>query len=146
MANVLNKLIEYKRKYSSTVMWRLSAHAKLVEANLHEGEQVLYAFAGQKDNNHFGFFNTYVLVLTNERLIIAQKKLIIGYSLNSITPDLFNDLRIVSGVIWGAVTIDTVKEVVYLTNISKKSLPEIQKTITKFMLDEKKKYVIKEEK
>ncbi len=146
MANVLRKLIEYKQKYSSTVMWRLSAHARLVEDNLHEGEQVLYAFAGQKDNNNFGFFNTFVVVLTNERLIIAQKKLIVGYSLNSITPDLFNDLRIVSGVIWGAVTIDTVKEVVYLTNISKKSLPEIQKTITKFMLDEKKKYVIKEEK
>ena len=144
MANVLNKLLEYKKKYSGTIMWRLRAHANLVESNLHEGEEVLYAFAGQKDLNHFGFFNTFVVVLTNERLIMAQKRLIVGYSLNSVTPDLFNDLRIDSGLIWGSVTIDTVKEVLYLANISKRSLPEIQKTITKFMFDEKKKYNIKE--
>ena len=146
MANVYNKLREYKKKYSGTVMWRIKSHARLVEENLHDGEEVLYAFAGQKDTNNIGFFNTFVVVLTNTRLIVAQKRLIVGYSLNSVTPDLFNDLRIVSGVVWGAVTIDTVKEVIYLTNISKNSLPEIQKTITKFMINEKKKYSKNEEK
>lgn len=143
MANVYEKLREYKKRYFSTIMWRTKAHSKLVEENLHEGEEIIYAFAGQKDTNHIGFFNTFVVVLTNTRLIVAQKRLIVGYSLNSITPDLFNDLRIVSGVVWGAVTIDTVKEVIYLTNISKKALPEIQKTITKFMINEKKKYIVK---
>ena len=146
MANVYKKLKEYKKKYPSTIMWRIKSHAKIVEENLHDGEEVLYAFAGQKDSNNFGFFNTFVFVLTNERLIVAQNRLLVGYSLNAITPDLFNDLRIVSGIIWGAVTIDTVKEVIYLTNISKKSLPEIQKNVTKFMIKEKKKYVINEEK
>lgn len=140
MANVLNKLLNFKRKYSSTVSWRLKAHAKVIASNLHEKETITYAFAGQKDTNHFGFFNTFAVVLTSERLIVAQKRLIVGYSLNSITPDLFNDIQITSGLIWGAVTIDTAKEVIYLSNISKKALPEIQKTVSKFMIAEKKKY------
>lgn len=140
MSNVLNKLLEFKRKYSSTIMWRLFAHSKVVEANLHDGEEVLYTFGGQKNQNHLHIFNTYVIVLTNERLIYAQKRLIVGFSFNSITPDMFNDVQITSGLIWGSVIIDTIKEVIYLTNVSKKALPEIQKTISKFMITEKKKY------
>jgi len=137
---VLNKLKEFKYKYSSTIMWRISKHAKVVEANLHDNEEVLYAFCGQKNHKHLDIFNTYAVVLTSERLIFAQKRLIIGFSLNSITPDMFNDIKITSGLIWGSVMIDTVKEVVYLTNISKRSLFEIQKTISKFMITEKKEY------
>lgn len=140
MSNVLNKLLEFKRKYSSTIMWRLYPHSKVVEVNLHEGEEVLYAFGGQKNQNHLHIFNTYVIILTNERLIYAQKRLLIGFSFNSITPDMFNDVQITSGLIWGSVIIDTIKEVIYLTNVSKKALPEIQKTISKFMITEKKKY------
>ena len=138
--NVLNKLREFKYKYSSTIMWRVAKHAKVVESNLHEGEEVLYAFAGQKNHNHLDIFNTYAVVLTSERLIFAQKRLIIGFSFNSITPDMFNDIKITSGLIWGSVMIDTVKEVIYLTNVSKKALSEIQKTISKFMITEKKEY------
>lgn len=144
MAGVLNKLLEYKQKYASTIMWRVCAHSKIVEANLHEGEEVLYTFAGQKNSNHLDIFNTFVIALTTERLIFAQKRLIVGFSFNSITPDMFNDLQITSGLIWGTVIIDTVKEVVYLSNISKRSLPEIQKNITKFMIEEKKKYALKD--
>ena len=144
MNSVLDKLVEYKSRHPFTVMWRIRRHAKVIQCNLHEGEEVLYAFGGQKDNNHFGFFNTIIVVLTNERLIVAQKRVFPGYSLNAITPDMFNDLQIISGLVWGAVNIDTVKEAVYVSNLSKSALPEIQKTITKFMITEKKKYPIRE--
>lgn len=140
MGNVLNKLKKFKYKYSSTVMWRIGAHAKVVEANLHDGEEVLYAFAGQKNHNHLDIFNTYVIILTSERLIFAQKRLIFGFSFNSITPDMFNDIKITSGIIWGSVMIDTVKEVIYITNVSKQALSDIQKNISKFMISEKKNY------
>ena len=63
-----------------------------------------------------------------------------GYSLNSITPDLFNDMQIFKGLIWGKVTIDTVKETVILTNLDKNSLIEIETVISQFMMEEKKKY------
>lgn len=72
--------------------------------------------------------------------MIAQKRVLFGYSLNSITPDLFNDMQIYRGILWGKITIDTVKEVVILTNLDKKSLPEIETNISEFMMKEKKKY------
>ena len=78
--NVLNKLKEFKYKYPSTIMWRLRKHAKIIEANLHNGEEILYAFAGQKNQNHLHIFNTNVVVLTSERLLFAQKRLIFGFS------------------------------------------------------------------
>ena len=140
MNSVLKKLKEFKYKYSSTIMWRINAHSKIVEANLHENEEILYVFAGQKNHSHLDIFNTFVVVLTTERLIFAQKRIIFGFSFNSVTPDMFNDIKITSGIIWGSVMIDTVKEIIYLTNISKKALPDIQKNISKFMIFEKKEF------
>ena len=58
----------------------------------------------------------------------------------SITPDLYNDMEIFKGLIWGKITIDTVKEKVILTNLSKKGLDEIETTISEFMMKAKKKY------
>ena len=49
---VYEKILNFKRKYPSTIAWRLKAHSKVVEKHLNQGEKVLYAFAGQK-NNHF---------------------------------------------------------------------------------------------
>ena len=138
--SVLTKLIEFKQKYPGTVMWRTAKHAKIIEQNLHVGEEIKYIFAGQKNYNHWDIFNTFVVLLTNERLIIAHKRLIIGLTFNSVTPDMFNDIKITAGLFWGTVAIDTVKEVVVLTNISKKALPEIQRTISKAMIAGKKEY------
>ena len=53
---------------------------------------------------------------------------------------MYNDLKISSGVIWGKVYIDTIKELVTLTNIDKKALTEIETQITSYMMEEKKKY------
>ena len=54
---------------------------------------------------------------------------------------MFNDLTIKTGIIWGKVCLDTVKEVVVLSNISKASVSEIETAITEYMMHEKKKYV-----
>ena len=49
-------------------------------------------------------------------------------------------MEVYMGIIWGKMTIDTVKEEVIITNLSKKSLPEIETQISEFMMEEKKKY------
>ena len=56
---------------------------------------------------------------------------------------MFNDLEVYEGLIWGMITIDTVKELVNLSNIDKKALPEIETNVTSFMMEEKKKYNLK---
>ena len=131
---------EFKKKYPSTICWwRTKKHAKLVDDNLNPGEEVIYAFAAQNNNDHGNIFDTGVLALTNQRLIVAQNRLLIGYKINSITPELYNDMQINVGIIWGTVTIDTMKEVIYFSNISKKALPEIQITINSYMVEARKK-------
>ncbi len=140
MASTYELVKEFKNKYKSTICWRIKKHSKLIDNNLNSDEKVLYAFAAQNDDSHRSIFNTAVLALTNERLLIAQDYIILGYRLNSVTPDLYNDLQIYAGIIWGTVTIDTAKEVLNFSNISKKALPEIQTSISSFMIEAKKKY------
>ncbi len=141
MGEVYNQIKIFKKKYPKTVTWwRLKSHAAVVERHLNPGEKVLYAFAGQKNDLFYDWFSTCVVVVTNKRLLIGQKRLVFGYFLTSITPDLFNDLEVYQGIIWGKVTIDTVKEVVVISNLAKKSLPEIETNVTEFMMEEKKKY------
>lgn len=140
MNSVYSKLKEFKSKYSSTIAWRLKSHAKVVEKHLNPGEEVIYAFAAQKGFSTFDIFSTYAIVLTNKRIILAQKRLLFGYLFLAITPDLFNDLTVNTGMIWGKVNIDTVKETVILSNISKSAVDEIETNITEYMMSEKKKY------
>ena len=63
-----------------------------------------------------------------------------GYKFTSITPDLYNDLEVEARLIWGLLTIDTVKERVFLSNLPKSSLPELETKITSFMQEAKKQY------
>ena len=78
-------------------------------------------------------------------MIIAQDNIIVGYDLNSITPDLYNDMQLHAGILCRIITINTVKETVYFSNLSKRSLPEIQKEISSFMNEAKKNYHKKDE-
>lgn len=59
----------------------------------------------------------------------------IGYFFDSITPEMFNDLKVRSGIIWGKIIIDTIKEIVILSNISKSALVEIEEEITSAMME-----------
>lgn len=140
MASVYNLALDFKLKYPFTIGWRIKKNSSVIEKHLNPGEKVLYAFVAQKNNNPFNILGTAVIALTNQRILIGRKRVVIGYFLDSITPDLFNDLKVSSGIIWGNIYIDTVKEFVTLSNISKSALPEIETKITSFMMDEKKKY------
>lgn len=135
-----DKVKKFKKQFPFTVTWRLKAHSKVVEKHLNPQEEVLYVFAAQRSFSTFDIFSTYVVALTNKRIILAQKRVLFGYTFLTITPDLFNDLTVKSGLLWGKVYIDTVKEIVQLSNISKSALNEIETEITEFMMVEKKKY------
>ena len=141
MGKVYDQVCMFKAKYPGTITWwRLKKHSKIIEDHLNPGEEPIYSFAGQKNNDVFDVFSTSVLCMTNKRILICQDHLITGYTLTSITPDLFNDLKVYSGIIFGKVTIDSVKEVVVFTNLDKKCLAEIETAITSNMMEEKKKY------
>ena len=138
MGLTYEKLKVFKRKYPSTVAWRLKKHAHIIDIHLNKGEEILYAFAAQKNDNMFDVVSTYAVVLT----ILGTKRLLFGYFFTSITPDMFNDLTVKSNLFWGKIHIDTVKEYITLSNISKKALPEIETKIINLMIREKKKYHI----
>lgn len=144
MASTYDIVKDFKRRYPQTVCWRVKKHCALIDQNLNNQERVLYAFAAQNDLTHGSIFNTAVLALTNERIIIAQDRILVGYKVSTITPDQYNDMQINAGIIWGTVTIDTLKETIFFSNISKKALPEIQIQISSFMIEAKKKYHSKE--
>ena len=132
---------EFKRKYPTTVAWRINSHCKVIDKHLNPGEEVLYAFLGQKNRSSFDIVNTNVVVLTNKRILLAQKRVLWGYTYLSVTPDMFNDLTVHSGLIWGRVYIDTIKETIVLSNIDKGALDPIETQVTEYMMTEKKKYV-----
>ena len=144
--SVYRRVLEFKQRHPGTIAWRLRANSAIVEMHLNPGEEVLYAFAAQKNDNPLNIYNTYVVALTNKRILLGRKRLIYGYFLDSITPDMFNDLKVLGGLIWGKVYIDTVKEFVTLSNISKAALREIETEISDYMMEEKKKYGLGEKK
>lgn len=137
---VYEKLKEFKAKYPATVAWRLKAHSKVVEKYLNPGEEVRFAFPAQKGNSSMDIFSTFIVVLTNKRILLAQKRVLWGYTYLAITPDMFNDLTVSSGIIWGKLYIDTVKETVLLSNISRTAMDDIETEITEYMMTEKQKY------
>ncbi len=140
MKSVYERVLEFKYNYPTTIAWRLKQNANIVEKHLNPGEEVLYVFAAQKNNNPLDILSTAVVALTNQRILIGRKRVIFGYFLDSITPDMFNDLKVLNGIIWGKIHLDTVKEFVTLSNISKRALNEIETRISSFMIEEKKKY------
>ena len=145
MGQVYDHVKLYKKKFPGGVTWwRLKQHSKVVEQHLNPGEEVLYAFAGQKNDKFYDLTSTAVIALTNKRILIGQKRVVFGYFLSTITPDLYNDMQVYQGLFWGRITIDTVKEVVVITNLAKDSLREIETAISEFMMEEKKKYAKRE--
>lgn len=138
--DVYSKVKEFKQKYPMTISWRLKQHSKIARMHLNPDEEIIYAFAAQKNDNPLDVTTTAVVALTNKRIIIAQKRVMFGYFFKSITPDMFNDLTVKMGLVWGKIYIDTIKEFVKFSNIQREALPEIETAITSYMMEAKKEY------
>lgn len=130
---------EFKSKHGMSVAWRLKQNSSVIQKHLNPDETVLYAFVAQKNNNPFDIVSTATVALTNKRILIGRKRVVFGYFLDSITPEMFNDLKVMAGMIWGKIHIDTVNELVTLSNIDKGALDEIETMITSYMMKQKQK-------
>ena len=128
-------LANFKKKYGLTIGWRLEKNSKIVLDHLHNDEEIKYAFYAQKNDSSLNILGTGVIAVTNKRLVIGRDRVVIGYFFDTITPDMFNDLKVKSGIIWGKIEIDTVKEFVVLSNIDKRALTEIEREITSAMME-----------
>ena len=137
---IYSKVMDFKKRFSKTVVFRLKKHSEVIEKHLNPGEKVIYVFCGQKNYNSYNFMNSCVVALTNKRILIGQKRVLWGYFLTMITPDMYNDLKVIKNLIWSDIEIDTVKENVYISNLDPKAADEIETNITEFMMKEKKKY------
>ena len=139
----MNSYIGVKKfltKYPFTIAWRVKQHSSIIDKHLNPGEEILYIFAGQKNDRAVDIMNTYVVAFTNKRIMLATKRLLFGYFFKTVTPDMYNDLTIHRGLLFGSVTIDTIKEVITITNIDPRALAEIETNISEIMIEQKKKY------
>ena len=134
------KVKEFLSKYPFTIAWRIKAHCSIIDRHLNPGEKILYIFAGQKNDRAVDIMNTYVVAFTDKRIMLATKRLVFGYFFKTVTPDMYNDLTIHKGLLFGSVTLDTIKEVITITNIDPKALSEIETNITEIMISQKKMY------
>lgn len=92
-----------------TKKWRLK-HFKVAAEQLNEDEEALACFIGM--HNYVSATkhdNYYAYVITRDRFIIAQKKLV-GENLKIVTRKHLNDVSKSTGVVWGILTFDTFKE------------------------------------
>lgn len=133
----------FMKKYPKTIAWRIKKHSSVVQEHLNEDEVVLYSFAGQKDGSILQPFFTTVIVFTNKRMLLGRKRYLGRYYYTSITPDMLNDFELRTSILFGSVEIDTVKEYFTINCLDKKSLPKIEDALSKYMVNEKLKYLKK---
>lgn len=136
---VYNLAKRFRKKFFGTIAFRLKAHSKVISDHINNDEKLLYVFCGQKGHSHKEIFSTCVFALTDKRMLIATKRVLWGYFYTSITPDMFNDLKVQSGIIFGRVIIDTIEEEICISNLAKSSLYEVETAISSYMTKEKQK-------
>lgn len=125
---------EFLRKYPLTITWRIRQHSKIVAKHLNEEEEVYYMFAAQRNPNSYNVFSTAIIAFTSKRIMIAQKRVLWGYNMVSITPDMFNDFEVYKGLIFGKLDIDTIKEQIRLSDIDPKGLVEIESELSDYLV------------
>ena len=140
MATIYELVDEYKKKYPNTIAFRVKKHAKVIEGYLNPGETVIYAFCAQKNDKWYDILSSCVVALTNKRILIGQKRVLWGSFYTQITPEMYNDMEVYRGLFFGKITIDTIKEVLILTDLDKSSLQEIETQISEYMIKKKRKH------
>ena len=131
---VYKEVSNYLKRYPFTLAWRIRQHSKVIGIHLNKDEKVYYIFPAQKNSDSFNIFSTCLVALTDKRIMIGQKRVLWGYNLISITPDMFNDFEIYKGLIFGKLDIDTVKEITKLSNIDPKALVEVETNLSEYIL------------
>ena len=134
---VYKKALKFKKKYPMTIAFRLKKHAKVIEDILDKDEKVLYAFCGQRNDASHLLFDSCIVALTTKRIIVGEKRALFGYYLLTISTELFNDLKINTGIIFGKVEIDTVKENLFISDIDKHAMDEIETCVNDIVLKNK---------
>ncbi len=140
MGIVYEEALKFKAKNPLTIGWRIKKNAAIVESHMAEDEIPVYTFVAQKNDLFFDIFSTAIVCLTNKRILIGRKRVIYGYYLDSISPDMFDDLKVVSGLIWGKIRIDTVKKHMILSHIDTSALSEIESNVSSYMSEIKEMY------
>ena len=130
---VYNLARRFRSKYFGTIAFRIRAHSRVVSEHINPDEKLLYVFCGQKGGSSKEIFSSCVVALTNQRIIIGTKRVLWGYFLTTITPELFNDLKVQSGLFFGRILIDTAKEKVAISNLAKSSLKEVETAISTYI-------------
>ena len=70
------KACEFRKKYPLTIGWRIKQHCKIIDRYVDGDEKVEYVFYGQKNEGSFDFANTYVIALTNKRIVLGTKRVL----------------------------------------------------------------------
>jgi hypothetical protein len=132
---IYKEVSNYLKRYPYTFAWRIKQHSSVICKHLNPDEEVYYVFPAQRNPDSFNVFTTCLVALTNKRILIAQKRVLWGYNITSITPDMFNDFELSKGLIFGKLDIDTVKEVIRLSNLDSKALVEIETNLSEYILE-----------
>lgn len=108
--------------------WSLK-HFTIIENNLTAGEKVLLPFIGLHNysTNTTKYGGYFAYAITNKRIIMAQKK-IFGKVCQTISLDNINDITYESGMLWGILTVDTIKET-FNVGLNKKSADKIHAAV-----------------
>ena len=128
---------KFRRKYPLTIAFRLWAHSKIIAKHLNPGEKIKYVFGAQNGPSSADIVSTYIIVITDKRIMIGRKRLVFGYFFLAITPELFNDIKVKKGLLWAKVEIDTVKEYIILSNIQGGAASKIETAITQYVMKKK---------
>ena len=143
---VYDRSYDFLKKFPLTITWRIRQHAKILAKHLNPGEELLYVFPAQKNSDPFNIYDTCLVAFTSERILIAQKNVLWGYKLISVTPDMFNDFEVYKGLIFGRVDIDTIKEVIRLSDLDPRSLVDIETNLSEYLTKIKPKFARKDSK